>query len=155
MTESLHIERAGEFSLPFPFRQALAYLTPEGERAWVPGWRPVYLHPAAPSTTPGTVFQTNHNSQDTTWLILDFDPAGGLARYGRFSQNSHVGTVSVKCDSDKTGTTRVRVSYSLTSTTPAGVALLTAMTDAQYAAMLKEWRDLILAVHAREPLPAI
>lgn len=126
---------------------ALAYLSPEGERAWVPGWSPVYLYPATPASDPGTVFRTSHNSQETTWLILEYDPSWGRAFYGRFTEGSHIGTVAVDCQDDGPGHCRVRVAYSLTSTTEAGNRLLDAMSEAAYAAMLQEWRRLILAAH--------
>ncbi len=146
-----HIERSGEFTLPFGPRQALAYLSPEGERVWVPDWQPVYLHPATPSHAPGTVFQTHHNAQNTTWLILEFDPGSGRARYGRFTEGSHLGTVSVDCGGSGNQTT-VRVGYALTALTSAGVAVLEAMSDTHYPIMLGEWKRLILEAHARSPI---
>jgi hypothetical protein len=127
--------------------EALGYLSPEGERAWVPDWAPEYLHPTTPATAAGTVFRTNHNGQDTTWLILEFEPATGRARYGRFSAGSHIGTVSVDCRELEPARCRVRVAYALTSTSDAGTMLLEAMTEPAYAAMLEEWRRLILSVH--------
>lgn len=153
MTESIHVERTGSFTLPFGVKIAIAYLSAEGEREWVPGWQPVYLHPSRPSTDPGTVFQTSHNAQATTWLILEFDPARGTARYGRFTQDSHIGTVSVHCEAEGPDLTRVKVSYSLTSFSPAGTALLKAMTERQYAAMLGEWRERIIAADRRQSRP--
>lgn len=143
-----HIERAGVFDLPFGREVALTYLSPEGEREWVPGWLPVYLHRPAAACAPGTVFRTSHNSQETVWLVLEFDPAEGQALYGRFTEGSHIGTVSVECREAGPDRTEVRVAYALTSTTPAGTRLMEAMTEAAYAAMLQEWRRLILAAHA-------
>ena len=148
----LHIERKGEFSLPFGIRQALAYLSPEGERVWVPDWAPVYLHPATPSEAPGTVFQTHHNSQNTTWLVLEFEPSSGRARYGRFTEGSHIGVASVDCEAEGSST-RVRVGYSLTALSRAGVAVLEAMSEAHYPVMLREWQRLILEAHGQRPLP--
>lgn len=139
----LHIERTGTFQLPCPPEESLALLSPEGERSWVPGWAPVYLHPAEPSAAPGTVFRTNHNAQDTLWLVLEFDPVAGRARYGRFTEGSHIGTVAVECRPHESGT-MVRVTYALTSTTAAGTRLLQAMHEQAYAAMLDEWKRLIL-----------
>jgi hypothetical protein len=142
-----HIERAGVFDLPFSREAALAYLSPEGEREWVPGWLPVYLHPGAADSAPGTVFRTSHNSQETIWLVLEYDPAEGRALYGRFTEESHIGTVAVECRESGSHRTEVRVAYALTSTTPTGTKLLEAMTEAAYATMLQEWRRLILAAH--------
>ncbi len=145
----LHIERSGTFELPCAPAEALGYLSAEGERAWVPGWEPVYLHPKAPSNAAGTVFRTRHNDQETHWLVLEFDPAAGRALYARLTEGSHLGTVRVECSTQGSGSL-VRVSYSLTSMSPAGSQVLAAMTEQAYPAMLAEWRRLILAARSRE-----
>ncbi len=49
---------SGEFDLAVSAAEAIEFFTPEGERAWVPGWTPVY--PSGESSeTPGTVFTTD------------------------------------------------------------------------------------------------
>lgn len=146
-----HIERSGAFDLPMRPETALAYLSPEGERAWVPGWAPVYLHPDTPADSAGTVFRTSHNGQETVWLVLEYDPNEGRAHYGRLVEGSHVGTVRVVCRAAASNRTEVRVAYSLTSTTPAGTRVLEAMHESAYAAMLQEWRRLILEAHETGP----
>lgn len=145
----LHIERSGTFDLPCSPADALGYLSAEGERAWVPGWAPVYLHPTTPSNAAGTVFRTRHNDQETHWLVLEFDPAAGRALYARLTEGSHLGTVRVEC-SAKGGGTLVRVSYALTSMSAPGNMVLAAMTEQAYPAMLTEWRRLILTARDRE-----
>lgn len=145
----LHIERSGTFDLPCSPAEALGYLSAEGERAWVPGWAPVYLHPTTPSNTAGTVFRTQHNGQETHWVVLEFDPASGRALYARLTEGSHLGTVRVECRAEGSGSV-IRVSYSLTSMAPAGNKVLGAMTEEAYPAMLAEWRRLILTARDRE-----
>jgi hypothetical protein len=132
---------------------ALAFplFTPEGERSWVPGWDPIYLHPLAPSAEAGTVFITSHGGEDTHWLILHYDPARGVAEYARFALSSRAGTVRVACSSTDDGQTRVRVSYALTALTPAGNTTLAALTPDAYHAMLAEWEAAIRASLQAEP----
>lgn len=150
----LHIERTGTFDLPCPPTEALGYLSAEGERAWVPGWSPIYLHPRTPGNTAGTVFQTHHSGQDTHWMVLEFDPAAGRAWYARMTSGSHLGTVRVECRAERPGETRIRVSYALTSLSPAGTEVLEGMTEQAYPAMLEEWRRLILEARDRRAAKA-
>lgn len=143
-----HVERDGEFTIHLPLGHVFPLFSPEGERAWVEGWDPEYLHPSHPSTAAGTVFRTMHDSEETLWLVLRYDPHEAFAEYGRFSPGSRLGTVRVQCHETGPEATRVAVGYSLTSLSPAGNAVLDQMTPAHYAHMLAEWRDAIMRSQA-------
>jgi hypothetical protein len=111
----------------------------------VQGWDPDYLHPDHPSNTPGTLFRTTHNGEETLWLVLQYNPSHGSAHYARFSPDSRLGTVEVHCQEEAAGRTRVRVSYSLTAITPVGNVVLAALTPEKYEAMLRDWQEAILS----------
>jgi hypothetical protein len=140
----LHVERTGEITLPLPLGHCFPLFSPEGERAWVQGWDPQYLHPDHPSNAPGTLFRTTHNGEETLWLVLTYSPSAATARYCRFSPTSRVGTVQVHCQEEAPGRTRVGISYALTAITPAGNAVLAALTPEKYAAMLHDWQEAII-----------
>jgi len=135
-----HVERSGEFALHLPLAHVFPLFSPEGERAWVEGWDPQYLHPDHPSNAPGTVFRTRHDGEETLWLVISYDPRRATAEYGRFTPGSRLGTVQVRCAEDGPARTRVAVTYSLTALTPAGNAALAHMTEASYSAMLRAWQ---------------
>ena len=135
----LHVEHTGEFRLPVPLDQAFPLFTPEGERAWVPGWNPVYLHPRSPASEAGTLFCTSHGGEETVWLVLRYEPFNGIAEYARVAPATRAGTVRVHCTAVAGGETMVRVTYELTALTPAGNAILAAFTAEGYQAMLAEW----------------
>jgi hypothetical protein len=139
----LHVSRTGTFALPLPVADAFPLFSAEGERRWVPGWDPEYLHPTEPSNEAGTVFRTRHGGDETVWLVLTYDPVAATAEYARFTPGSRAGTVQVRCAPLGERSTRVEVSYALTALTPSGNALLEALTPAAYAAMLEEWRSRI------------
>lgn len=139
----LHVEHNGEFSLSLPLGHVFPLFSPEGERAWVDGWDPEYLHPTHPSNAPGTVFRTRHDDEETLWLVLEYEPRLAEARYGRFTPGSRLGTVLVNCHEDGPARTRVTVRYSLTGLSPAGDAILRDLTVERYAAMLTGWQAAI------------
>jgi hypothetical protein len=126
-----------------PLAEAFAFFSPEGERRWVSGWAPRYLHPRdTPSAAAGTVFQTNHNNEETDWLVLRYAAEDGIAEYVRITPGSRMGLVTVR-GTERGGVTDVEVSYSMTSLSAAGTRTLEAMTEGSYEAMLREWERLI------------
>ena len=140
----LHVERTGAFVLPLGLDDAFLSFTPEGERAWVEGWAPEYLHPGRPARTAGTVFRTRHGGEETLWLVLECDPSAGIAAYVRFTPGSRLGTVRVRCGTVDRAHTRVTVTYALTALSPAGNDVLAALIPTAYDTMLEAWRNAIL-----------
>jgi hypothetical protein len=140
----MHVERTGSFVLPLPHDDAFPLFSAEGERRWVPGWDPYYLHPATPSNEAGTVFRTTHGNEETIWLVLRYEPGSGLAEYARLTPGSRVGTVLVRCEALSGTETRVVVTYALTALAEPGNAVLGRLTTEAYGQMLDEWRHLIL-----------
>jgi len=139
-----HIERTGDFVLPLSPSVALPLFTAEGERSWVPGWEPQYIYPPHASSAAGTVFRTDHGGEETLWIVLRYEPVEGIAEYGRFTPGSRLGTVRVQCTGEVGSQTRVSVTYALTAISPSGSEALVAMSTDAFAAMLQEWRGLIL-----------
>jgi hypothetical protein len=87
--------------VPLPPDQAIRLFTPEGERAWVPGWDPHHHS--------DTVFTTH----ETIWVVLETGDAHTV-RYARVTPGRHAGTVEVRCRDDGTAT----VTYELTALAP-------------------------------------
>jgi len=118
----------GTLHVPLPPAEAIHLFTPEGERAWAPGWDPTHAS--------ATVFTTDHHGQ-TIWVITDQTPDS--RRYARVTPGVHAGTVEVRCEPDGKHT-HAHVTYELTALGP--VADLDAFA-AHYDAMLAEWQRLI------------
>jgi hypothetical protein len=126
----------GHFTLPCAPETAMELFTPEGERAWVPGWNPYFLSGAKDEV--GAVWTTNAHGTHVTWVTVVRD--ADHVRYSRVSENGTVGIVDVRCVADSDGT-RVHVGYDLTGTDRAGVAAVKSFAEG-YDEMLDEWRDL-------------
>ena len=62
--------------LPPGYEPALFLFTPRGEKLWADGWDPLFPAPADDDTEPGTVFETRHGQQRTTWVVCAGTPAG-------------------------------------------------------------------------------
>jgi hypothetical protein len=83
---------AAELTVHRPRAAALALFTPEGERAWAPGWDPTFPTPQR-TEGPGAVFATAHGEDTTTWVMVDQDER--LVRYARFTPGATAGIVTV------------------------------------------------------------
>ena len=124
---------SGIVEVPLPPDEALALFTPEGERAWAPGWDPHF--PSGEDTAPGTAF-TTHGGR-TFWVIAD--RTADAMRYARITPGVHAGTVEVRCE-PAGATTCAHVTYDLTGLgDPAAVDHFAG----GFPAMLAEWERLI------------
>jgi MOSC domain-containing protein YiiM len=135
----LSIERTGTVDVACAPAQAFSYFTPEGERLWVPGFDPEYLHPVPGEQQPGAIFATTHGGERTLWMVTRFSPADGVAEYARVTPGSRRGTVRVTVAAAAAAASRATVTYRLTALSEGGNEVLAAMTDDAYAAMLRDW----------------
>jgi hypothetical protein len=118
--------------------EAFFFFTPDGERLWVPGWSPEYLHPRGGPQRAGAVFRTNADGEETLWMVTTFDPATGVAEYVRVTPGSRVGTVSIRSEASASTETIVHVTYRVTALTPNGNDVIAAF-DAGFGDMMREW----------------
>jgi hypothetical protein len=137
-----HVLRAASFTLDLPRERAFEFFTPEGERAWAPGWDPRYLHPADGHAEVGMVFTTSL-SEETVWMMLRYEPAAGRVEYLRLTPGSRLGVVRVQCTPLSPGRTQVDVSYELTALTEAGNAAIRALDERAFSAFIAGWPEAI------------
>ncbi len=88
---------SGKFELPVSAAEAIHFFTPEGERAWVPGWNPVYPAGEA-SELPGTVFTTDAHGVETIWVVQKINRNDYSSAYSRVTPGHYAGTVKVQCE---------------------------------------------------------
>jgi MOSC domain-containing protein YiiM len=133
------IRRIGTVDVACAPAHAFVYFTPDGERLWVPGFDPEYLHPFPGEQRPGAIFMTTHGGEDTLWMILRFSPGEGMATYARVTPGSRRGTVRVALTAIGHESTRATISYDLTALSDAGDGVLAAMSETAYTEMLSDW----------------
>jgi hypothetical protein len=122
------------------------FFSPEGERAWAPGWQPEYLHPRSGSPVPGLVFRTAAGGEHTVWLLLRYDRTTCEAEYVRVVPGSRIGTVEVRCRQAAEHATEVTITYRLTALAEAGNETLSRFSEDAFARMLEEWRAALTRV---------
>jgi len=130
------------FELALRAQDALPLFTAEGERRWVPGWEPEF--PGGDGV--GSVFVTRMGGTETVWVVVDYDPQRGIARYARQVAGVQAGLVEVRCTDGEEGRCAVRVRYSLTPLSDAAVAAVADFLDPpRFAESIANWKRLIVA----------
>ena len=129
---------SGEFELPVSAAEAIRFFTPEGERAWVPGWNPLYPAGEA-SEASGTVFTTDSDGVETIWVVQKINRNGYSSTYSRVTPGHHAGTVKVRCVDQADGGCGVTVAYDMSLLPGSDPTGLDAYNDPSFAAMMDEW----------------
>ncbi|MEE8332008.1 MAG: SRPBCC family protein [Acidimicrobiia bacterium] len=129
---------SGRFELPISAAEAIDYFTPEGERAWVPDWNPIYPT-GDPSESSGTVFTTSAGGVDTVWVVHRVDRVGYSSAYSRITVGHHAGTVHVRCEDLGSGRCAVAVEYDMTLLPGSDPSELDAYDEPSFAGMMDEW----------------
>jgi MOSC domain-containing protein YiiM len=142
-TSRLRVSRTGVLHVGLPVADAFPFFTPDGERLWVPGWDPEYLHPQSGEQGAGAIFETTHNHEHTLWLVLRLSPDAGVAEYARITPGSRRGIVRVSAEPAGPSSTRVTVTYDLTAISDDGDRTLRALTAERFGAMVAEWESRI------------
>ena len=129
---------AAELTVDRPQPAALALFTPEGERAWVPGWDPSYLAPHRREGA-GAVFVTTH-AEETIWVMVEVGER--RLRYARVTPGDTAGTVTVTVVDAAPTRTRLRVEYDLTALGPRGAERLATFRE-NFANYIGDWEAAI------------
>lgn len=142
--------QVGSFHLEAPLARVFPLFTALGEKSWAPGWEPELL---SGQEERGSVFRTRHGGRETTWIVVDYQPAQGRVSYARLAQGSNMGLVDVRCSAAAGGGTEISVRYTLTGLNPQGQAFVAEFLEpGHYGRMMEEWRAAIgkaLAAHAQ------
>jgi hypothetical protein len=135
--------RAHSFDLPLPVSEAFRFFEPEGERAWAPGWNPVYVYPATGQPEKGMVFTTGEGDEHTIWIVMGYAPGAGAVEYARITPGARIAMVRVQCSAVDAANTRVAVSYEYTGLSEAGNAYVRSMDPPAYEAFIDSWGETI------------
>ena len=114
--ERIHVEREGLVPMALPFAKAFPLFNAVGERRWVAGWDPRFVHPVEGSAGEGVVFQTTRTGLGTaTWVQTRHEPATGVASFVYVLPEHHTAMVDVVVTPDGEGRSRASVRYRMTS----------------------------------------
>ena len=117
-SERTHVEQAGVVPMDLPADEAFRLYDPEGERRWVEGWDPTYVHPSEPAVREGVVFQTMTGEGEATWMQTRYDPATRAASYVYIVPDHRATMVDVGISEPEKGRSQAHVRYRMTALSP-------------------------------------
>lgn len=77
----LHTREQFSFVANAPFEVAWPLFGADKERAWAPGWQPVFLWPEKAFDQEGMVFEIRHGDRNAVWINTAFDRMAGRIQY--------------------------------------------------------------------------
>jgi len=151
--ERTHMKRAGTVSMKLPADQAFLLFDPEGEKRWVAGWEPRYVHPTHPSVREGVVFQTTTGEGTATWVQTRYDPAAKAASYAYVVSGHRATMVDVTVASTAEGHSEAHVTYRMTALSPEADDFVQDFGDS-FSQYLVQWEEAIQK-HILEGVPLV
>jgi hypothetical protein len=133
----------GALTVGAPIERAFPLFSPQGERAWVPGWDPELLHPPGVEWAEGQVFRTQAELGEAVWIVSRLDRGGHRAEYYRVEPGRCVARIRVRCRALAAGSTEVVVSYEFIGLSERGNGDLAAMTEQEYRGKMERWEEWI------------
>jgi hypothetical protein len=141
-------DQAGVVGVPLPPDEAFRLFTPEGERAWMPGWAPTYPMPAQSAYDPpepyaGLVFITDDGGDTVPrrWVVTRWDPDRRSVAYSYARPGRVAAMIEVRVDRDGQGSV-ARVRYRLSALTPSAQVEVRSFGSG-FQHMLAGWGQLI------------
>jgi hypothetical protein len=77
----LHTREQFSFLANAPFEVAWPLFGADNERAWAPGWEPVFLWPEKAFDQEGMVFKVRHGDKNAVWVNTAFDRLARRIQY--------------------------------------------------------------------------
>jgi hypothetical protein len=130
---------SGSIRLGAPVECAFLLFSPAGEKKWVPGWDPEFLHPPGEEWKEGMIFRTEEASGTAVWVVGVLNTVGHRVRYHRVEPGHLIAQIEVSCDPVPGGGSEVSVVYSYTGLSDKGNDAISAMTAGEYEAKMARW----------------
>jgi hypothetical protein len=150
VTECKRVRLSGTVKVALSPEEAFSLFTAQGMSAWRPSWEPWFPVEGNNLNEPGTVFQTEHNGDVSTWVVVRCEPELPIV-YARGKLDAlagldiRAGMVTITLDRQVDGLTEATIGYDLTTLKPEYNAGLDQYA-AQYQQMLTDWEESISRV---------
>ncbi len=135
-----------EFRISQPVEKLFPLFSAEGEKAWVPGWDYKNIMGTTDLHEDYVFLTSNHDhaAADAIWLVKRYQPERHFVQFYKVEPNEKVGVITVQCEAEEPGMTRVQVSYQYIGLSPAGDAFISEFSAEEYREYIAEWQQLLL-----------
>jgi len=139
------IHHRGDFTLHQPAGRLFPLFSPEGEKAWIPGWDYVNLM-GHTELHEDYLFLTRArypDQPDTIWLCHRHEPEHYRVAFYKITPGHTAGRVDVQCKALEPSLSRVTVSYHYRALSEEGRRFVAEYTARAHADTLAQWRRLL------------
>ncbi|CZF78618.1 hypothetical protein GCE9029_00952 [Grimontia celer] len=137
-----NVSHSHTVSVPFPPEQSAFLFTGLGEVLWTPNWHPTFIK--GNGFQPNDVF-INAASNNTVFVVTQFDVEQGQISYTRLEPQKTVGTIDLIITGDGQGS-QVAITYTLTALNKESESEIRALTAKAYATEMKLWESNIASM---------
>ena len=134
------------FDIEIPLEQAFPLFSPEGEKAWVPGWDYENLM-GTTELCEDHVFRTkthDHAATEAIWIVKKYDSESHVVEFYKIEPKEKIGVITVSCVEVGVGSTTVCVTYRYIALSEAGEDFIASFTKDHYKDFIAEWQSLLL-----------
>ena len=144
------VTHSASFCIELPIEQAFPLFSPEGEKAWAPGWDYQNIM-GTTDLCEDYVFTTNHHDHAATeaiWIVKEYAPSSHIIAFYKIEPEEKIGVVTVRCSEIGAASTEISVTYKYIALSDAGERFIADFTEARYCDFIAEWRALLTKYHA-------
>ncbi len=139
------ISHTRSFEMAFRVADLFPLFSPEGEKAWVPGWDYENLM-GTTELCEDYLFLTrthDHAAAEAIWLVKKYDPESHFVEFYKIEPGEKVGVITVQCTGLAASRTKVQVTYKYTALSAAGEKFISQFNEAAYEAFIADWQTLL------------
>ena len=134
------------FEVDLPIEHTFPLFSPEGEKAWVPGWDYENVM-ATTQLCEDYVFLTqthDHATADAVWIVKRYEPEKYLVEFYKIEPADKLGVVVVKCRDLGSDKAEVCITYKYIALSERGERFIATFTKDVYADFIGKWKSLLL-----------
>ena len=118
-------------------------LCPVREVDWVPGWDPKLVLSNSGVAEKDCIFITRDNSQESIWIITNFEPDKRKLEMIKVTPGHTVGKLEIQLTSSGDNQTAAEIAYTYTALGPEGDDFLNQFTAQWYKTFMQNWERAI------------
>jgi hypothetical protein len=142
-----HARTEFRFSVNLPYDEAFPLFGAWAEQQWAPDWKPHFVYPNPPADMEGAVFQVNHGSHSSVWMMTRFDSVTGHVQYAFLINSAVMTRIDIKVKRNGSDKTDISVAYEWTATDASAAEHVRELAK-QYEGAGAEWERQINAYAA-------
>lgn len=126
-----------------PPEKVFPLLCPVREADWVPGWRYKLIYSDSGVAELGCIFTTPDPATETTWIVVDYDPAGFRIAYVWISPARVAAEIRIQLEPADDGNTRAHIRYRYTGLSPDGNREVESYNEKWFRNKMEGWEAAI------------